>query len=328
VKVAAGSLIAASVLLLATVGERSSAAGEEPAALGEGTYNGFSVEGATVPLDEIRPGGPPRDGIRSVDAPGFVPPGEASWVRPPDPVLGVSLGQEAHAYPVHLIERHQVVNDEIEGTPVVVSYDPLAGVPRAFQRKLGRRTLSFGVSGLIHNHGFLLFDRETESLWVPFTGEAIAGELVGKRLEPVRIRQETLAGWLERHPDSRVMKRPMPTQIDYRHSPFTSYIVQDDTIFPVRARDESFHAKELVLGVSKEGAARAYLGSIVTAAGGKVVDEFQGRTVRLLYDTNEGIFSWDIPDDVDVVEAYWLAWKAFHPETEVWSSASPVESAE
>ena len=97
------------------------------------------------------------------------------------------------------------------------------------------RTLHFGVSGLIHNHNFLLYDRETESLWQQFTGEALSGPLAGKRLDPVEIRQETLAGWLTRHPRSRVLVRPLPRRIDYRYSPFTRYIVEDRAIFPVAA---------------------------------------------------------------------------------------------
>jgi hypothetical protein len=190
------------------------------------------------------------------------------------------------------------------------------------------RTLTFGVSGLIFNHNFLLYDRETESLWVQFTGEAISGPLAGQRLRRVRMRQETLAGWLERHPRSVVLERPLPTHIDYRYSPFTAYIVRDETIFPVRASDPSFHAKELVVGVLVEGAPpRAYLGSVVTAAGGLVEDEVGGRPIRLAYDTELGVFSFDVPEDVVAQEAYWFAWKAFHPDTEVWrpAKAAPAD---
>ena len=295
-------------------------------ATAEAELNGFSLAGARVPAEEVRAGGPPRDGIRSVDVPEFVPSAEASWVASSNPVLGLSVGEAAHAYPVHLIERHQVVNDELGGLPVAATYDPLAGVPRAFERRVGDRTLSFGVSGLLYNHNFLLFDRETESLWIQFTGEAIAGELAGQRLHPLRIRQEKLSTWLERHPRSGVLVRPDPRHMDYRYSPFTSYIVEDATIFPVKARDERFHAKELVLGVVHEGVARAYLGSRATSAGGVVEDELHGRRLRLRYDTNDGVFNYEVPDDVEVVEAYWLAWKAFHPDTEVWESAAAEPS--
>lgn len=82
------------------------------------------------------------------------------------------------------------MNDVLGDEPVVVTYDPLAGVPRAFRRRVGDRVLEFGVSGLVYNHNFLLYDRETGSLWVQFTGEAIAGPLAGRTLDRLRIRQE------------------------------------------------------------------------------------------------------------------------------------------
>jgi hypothetical protein len=286
------------------------------------TKQGFALDGARVPAAEIIDGGPGRDGIKSVDSPGFAARDAVDWVAGPNPVLGVALGEEAHAYPVHVMDYHQIVNDEIGGTPVVVSYDPLAGVPRAFDARVGGKRLRFGVSGLLYNHNFLLYDRETESLWLQFTGEAISGPLAGRKLAALRIRQERYATWLSRHPKTRVLERPFPKQIDYRYTPFKAYIVQDTTLFPVKAKDTRFHAKEMVCGVVVDGKPRAYLGSLLTAAGGEIDDEVAGRKLHIAYDSEEAVFMWDVPDDVEVVEAYWLAWKAFHPDTSVWNDPS------
>ncbi len=290
-----------------------------PAAAADSSLNGFDLEGALLPREEIRGGGPARDGIQSVDEPEFVAVGEAHWVVESNPVLGVAVGDETHAYPVHLIEPHQIVNDEVGGVPVVVTYDPLVAVPRAYRRDVEGKTLTFGVSGLLCNSNFLLYDRETESLWLQFTGEAIAGPMAGKKLERIPIRQELLSTWLSRHPLSRVLSRPRPTKIDYRYSRYTRYMVQDKIVFPVKARDDRFHAKELVVGVVVDGRPRAYLGSLVTKAGGKVEDELGGKKIELVYSTDDGIFSYDVEEGVDVTEAYWFAWKAFHPDTEVWN---------
>jgi hypothetical protein len=243
-------------------------------------------------------------------------------VAPQNPVLGVSVGETARVYPVHIMDYHQVVNDELGGTPVLVTYDPLAGVPRAFDARVDGRRLEFGVSGLLYNHNFLLYDRETESLWLQFTGEALAGPLAGKRLQPLPIRQERLSTWLSRHPTARVLERPFPKRIDYRYTPFKAYIIEDKTLFPVKAKDTSYHAKEMVCGVVVDGEARAYLGSLVTAAGGEIEDEVGGKKIHVAYDADEAVFMWDAPEGVDVVEAYWLAWKAFHPGTSVWSAGA------
>ena len=280
--------------------------------------NGFDLSGATVPRASILKGGPPRDGIPRVDEPRFASVETATWVGPTSAVLGVEIGSDARAYPVHLLEYHQVVNDVVGGVPVAVTYDPIAGVPRVFRREVRGRTLRFGISGLIYSANFLLYDLETGSLWSQFLGRAIAGPLAGQVLARVTVRQEALAVWLARHPRTRVLERPLPERIDYRYSPYEAHWVSEKIPFPVSARDDRFHPKELVVGVVVGGHARAYLGSALTAAGGHAVDEVAGRRIEIDYDTNLAAFHWEAPDDVEVTEAYWFAWKAFHPETEVW----------
>ena len=116
-----------------------------------------------------------------------------------------------------------------------------------------------------------------------------------------------------------MLSRPSPTKIDYRHSRYTRYMVQDKIIFPVKARDDRFHAKELVLGVVVAGRPRAYLGSLLTRAGGRVEDELGGKKIAIAYSTEDGIFGYEVAPDADVTEAYWFAWKAFHPDTEIWN---------
>ena len=96
-------------------------------------------------------------------------------------MLGVSIGGDARAYlDSPILEYHQIVNDTVGGVPIAVTYDPLTGAPLAWKRSVGGRTLRFGVSGLLYNSGFLLYDHETESLWSQFDGRAIAGPLAGK----------------------------------------------------------------------------------------------------------------------------------------------------
>ena len=290
----------------------AAARAEEPPAL-----NGFALTDLRVPKEHLVAGGPKRDEIRSVDAPKFASLEEATWVLAENPVIGVSIGNESRIYPVHLIERHQVVNDVVGGTPLAVTYDPLAGTPIVYERTVDGKVLEFGVAGILYNANFLMYDRATESLWSQFRGEAFSGPLAGKKLRRVLSRQETLAGWLERHPDSKVLTPPSD-QIDYRYSPFSSYWVSAKIPGRVDAADDRFHPKEVVLGVVRDGKARAYLGSLVTQAGGKVDDEIAGRKLKIAYDSQDSVFRWDVPADVEVTEAYWFAWKAFHPDTEVW----------
>jgi hypothetical protein len=302
-------------------------AGAEAPAAAAPEVGGFRLTDLRVPQEHVLLGGPKRDEIQSVDAPRFASLEEATWVLAENPVIGVSLGGESHVYPVHLMERHQIVNDVLGGTPVVVTYDPLAGAPIAYERRADGRVLDFGVAGLLYNANFLMYDRATESLWSQIRGDAIAGALSGRRLPRVASRQETLASWLERHPDSRVLSPPSE-KLDYRYSPFTSYWLSNRAPSRVDAQDPRFHAKEVLVGVRKDGKARAYLGSLVTQAGGSVDDEFQGRKIHLEYSSRDASFRYEIPGDVEVTEAYWFAWKAFHPDTEVWRDPGDVPPLE
>jgi hypothetical protein len=300
--------------------EKSTPAAQDPKQL-----YGFAITKATVDRDKILPGGPGRDGIRAIDDPKFAGADLADAVSPDTPVLGVALGGEARAYLTPVLEIHQVVNDAIGGVPVAVTFDPLTGAPLAWKRTVDGRTLRFGVSGLLYNSGFLLYDRETESLWSQFEGRALAGPLAGKRLEPVPLRQEDFASWLAREPKTRILIPPAPEQHDYNASPYAAYTEEDGSAFPVDARDRRFHAKELTVGVVAGGQPRAYLASLVTKNGGKAEDEIGGKKITVRYDAARGVFEWDVPADVAVTESYWFAWKAFHPETAIWRDPGEVK---
>ena len=323
-----GALAADAASPNADTGQRQVAAESRPAAE---PWNGFDVSNASVAKDKIVAGGPPRDAIHSVDSPEFADAETAGrWVAPSNTVIGFEVGEAAHSYPVHLMEYHQIVNDEVGGVPVVISYDPLTGLPAAYRRRVSDRTLEFGVSGLVYQSSFLLYDRQTQSLWLQWSGEAIAGPMLGERLERLRVRQEPFAVWRERHPDTKVLVRPMLKQIDYRYSPYSAYWGSDTIPFPVDTVDPTYHPKELVLGLRAGDQARAYLGSVMLRSGGRVVDDFAGHKVRLAYDTDSGTFTWQVPDGIEISEAYWFAWKAFQPDTEVWQGleVSPVPAVE
>ncbi|MBS1104581.1 MAG: hypothetical protein H6Q91_83 [Deltaproteobacteria bacterium] len=289
---------------------------------------GFKITRQLVDRAKIIAGGPGRDGIHAVDAPSFAGPEAADAIAPETPVIGVSIGGDARAYPIPILEYHQIVNDTVGGVPVAVSYDPLTGAPLAWKRSVGGRTLRFGVSGLVYNSGFLLYDHETESLWSQFNGRAIAGALAGKTLEPLPLRQENFASWLAREAKTKILIPPEPNHYDYNQSAYATYVEEDGGAFPVEARDRRFHAKELMVGVAANGKARAYLASLVTANGGHAEDDLDGKQIVVRYDKERGVFEYEAPAGVTVTESYWFAWKAFHPETTIWKDPGAVKGRE
>lgn len=315
------SLRCSLLLLLVSSQLATAVAAQEEPSKPSPPFNGFDLEKCSVPRDKILEGGPARDGVPRVDSPEYVSAREASWVRGDTPVIGVKLGGQARAVPIHLIEYHQVVNDEIAGVPVLITYDPISGTPIAFRSSLDGKRMSFGVSGLIYNSNFLLYDLETRSLWSQFLGRAIAGPMAGRELVRLRVRQEPFGVWIGREPLSKVLARPLPQRIDYRYSPYSRYWISETVPFPVEAKDDRYHPKEVVLGVEVKGVTRAYLGSVLTALGGRIVDEIAGHKIRIAYESEVGSFIWEAPEAVEVSDAYWFSWKAFHPETQIWSAS-------
>lgn len=303
---------------MALAGAALAEAPESPAEVNVSEPNGFSLEGLNIAREQLIPGGPPRDGIRSVDAPRFAAVADARWVRAETPVIGVALAGVARAYPVHVMEYHQVVNDVIGGVPVVVTYDPLTDMAAAWRAQLGEETLVFGVSGLIYRSAFVLFDRAHEGLWSPFDGRALSGRLAGTRLAAVRSRVEPMQAWLAREPGTRVLELPDRKRIDYRRSPYRAYWTSEEVPFPLDSTDDRFHSKELVLGVEAGGRSRAYIGSVLTAAGARIVDDLGGARIRVEYDGATGTFRYQAPESVRVTSGYWFAWKNLHPDTEIW----------
>ena len=142
-------------------------------------HNGFDYSDALVPSDEIAWGGVPRDGIPPIHEPRFVAADDAGFLRGKDRVLGVSRNGVAKAYPIKIMDRHEVVNDRFAEESIVVTWCPLCYSGMSFAVQFGEQNLTFGVSGLLYNSDVLLYDYRTGSLWSQLLSLAISGPLKG-----------------------------------------------------------------------------------------------------------------------------------------------------
>lgn len=126
---------------------------------------GFDLSRAIIPAKEIRRGGPPPDGIPSIDEPKFTPVAEVDFLEPDDTVIAFEKDGVARAYPFRILIWHEIVNDVVADQPIAVVYCPLCGTAMVFDRRYDDQTLEFGVSGLLYNSDVLMFDRQSKSLW-------------------------------------------------------------------------------------------------------------------------------------------------------------------
>lgn len=158
-----------------------------------------------VPYVELQFGGPPPDGIPPIDEPVFLRAGEVDFLADDEPVLAIDIDGDARAYPVQVMIWHEIVNDTVGGVPVAVTYCPLCNSALAYDRRVGERLVSFGTSGMLWNSALVMYDRQTESLWSHFTGQAIAGELAGSRLEAIPHVDTFWFAWGVFRPDTSVV---------------------------------------------------------------------------------------------------------------------------
>ncbi len=179
---------------------------------------------ALVDFTEIRSGGPPKDGIPSIDEPSFVGvPAAAQDLAATEPVMSVTIEGDARAYPLRVLMWHEIVNDTVGGVPVAVTYCPLCNSGVVFERTLAGEVTTFGTTGKLRNSDLVMYDRATESWWQQFEGRAIVGERAGAELDRVPARLEAFADFAERHPDGRVLVPTDPRARSYGRNPYVGY---------------------------------------------------------------------------------------------------------
>ncbi|QRF66292.1 DUF3179 domain-containing protein [Ponticoccus alexandrii] len=172
---------------------------------------------------EIISGGPPKDGIPALSDPAFTEVGQETRIGPTEPVIAVEVeGQRPRAYPIRYLTWHEIVNDQIGPVPVAVTFCPLCNSALTFDRRVGGRVLTFGVSGKLRNSDMIMYDRETQSWWQQAIGTGIVGEMTGTELDLLPSWMESWAAFSARHPDGLVMAEPSWNR-PYGRNPYAGY---------------------------------------------------------------------------------------------------------
>ncbi|WP_422375167.1 DUF3179 domain-containing protein [Roseibium sp.] len=186
---------------------------------------GFSTDfsKSTVDLGTIFSGGPPKDGIPSIDEPRFETATDIDWLEDREPVIRLDVDGIVRAYPLQILIWHEIVNDRIGSVPVSVTYCPLCNSSIAFDRRLDGETLDFGTTGLLRNSDLVMYDRQSETWWQQFTGEGIVGTHAGRDLKMLPSRVVSFAAFRQQHPTADVLARPVPARRDYGRNPYVGY---------------------------------------------------------------------------------------------------------
>lgn len=185
-------------------------------------FTDFSI--SAVSFDEILSGGPPKDGIPSIDDPKFISVEDADdWIGALEPIIQVSINQEVKGYPIQILTWHEIVNDTVGDVPVVVTFCPLCNTAIAFERTVGNQVLDFGTTGRLRFSNLIMYDRQTETWWQQGTGEGIVGSLTGTQLEFVPAAMISWEEFKNANPDALVLSRETGFTRSYGRNPYIGY---------------------------------------------------------------------------------------------------------
>lgn len=206
----------------------------------------------SVPLSEIISGGPPKDGIPAIDKPAFETVQAAGkWLKPREPVILLESNGDARAYPLQILIWHEIVNDRVGGLPVTITFCPLCNTAIAFDRRLTGRVLDFGTTGRLRFSDLVMYDRQTESWWQQVTGEAIVGDLTGKRLTFLPAQILPWKTFHAAYPQGKVLSRNTGFPRSYGTNPYVGYDdVNSSPFLYTGPRDNRLRPMERVVTVS------------------------------------------------------------------------------
>ena len=306
--------------------------GGPPRALTAGWETDFSKH--SVPFDEFRSGGPPKDGIPAIDEPRFAPVAEVDFLEDREPVIELALGGDVRAYPLQILVWHEIVNDRVGDVPVAVTFCPLCNTAIVFDRRLDGQTLDFGTTGNLRNSDLVMYDRQTESWWQQFGGEALVGELTGRRLDQLPARIVAWGEFRRANPDATVLSRETGHSRPYGRNPYAGYdTVDSPPFFPTKnADDDRLPPKERVVFVERGGEAVAVPFSVlrerreltVELAGDELTVRWRpGAASALDQDSvadGRDVGSAEVLEDGRLIafdQPFWFAVAAFRPDVRI-----------
>jgi hypothetical protein len=237
-----------------------------------------------IRVEEILWGGVTVDGIPALDQAEMIPAGEAGYLLPEEPVFGVAINGDARAYPLRILDWHEMANDVVGGVPMSLAYCTLCGAAIAYDgRASDGETYTFGSSGFLFRSNKLMYDRQTRTLWNQLTGEPVLGELAATevRLSLLPVVLTSWSHWQSQHPDTLVLE--LETGFDRYYLPgaaYGHYFASDATMFPVWQRGEQLEAKDRIYALRVDGIPKAYPLALLVGEG--VVNDVVGDTNLVL----------------------------------------------
>ena len=207
-----------------------------------------------------------KDGIKSIDKPVFIDATSKEFIddsfyknlNSDELVTAVQVDNEIHVYPHRILEYHEVVNDKIGDQYVAVSFCPLTGTSRAWNRDIEGKVREFGVSGLLYNNNLILYDRVTDSNWSQIFDMSVNGSLIGRKISTIQVWEIKAADILSLEGRLKLLSTNTGIAYEYQYPVYGDYKYSDRISFPLSFSDDRFQSKERVLGVTEGDLTKVY----------------------------------------------------------------------
>lgn len=226
---------------------------------GDDDASGGSSANWLVPIEEVRDGGPGKDGIPSIDDPQFDHISTVTNLDDDALVVVSKLGDQVYIYSHEIMDWHEIVNHFTSDGDLAMTYCPLTGTAIGWNANVNGRRSQFGVSGLLYNSNLMPYDRATNSTWSQMRLDCVNGASINTRIELMHLMETTFATAKSMFPDALSLNTNTGINRSYGVYPYGSYRTNTQLIFPVDDEtDSSLHLKERVLGVQANGSTIAF----------------------------------------------------------------------
>ncbi len=236
-----------------------------------------------IPVSEVFDGGPGRDGIPSLSNPELLDISQADFLFDPELVVGYFDGTNAIAYPHQVLVWHEIINQRVDNSMLVITYCPLTGTAIGWPQKIENQETEFGVSGLLYNNNLVAFDRNTKTNWAQMRLQAVNGPLIGTTLPTFQLVETRWSVWKTMYPNTKVVSTNTGWARPYGTYPYGDFRTNNNNLFfPLSIDDPRLERKERVHGVLIDGKAKVYRFSSFESENSLIVDSFQGEDIVVI----------------------------------------------
>ena len=241
----------------------------------------------SVPRAQIAEGEGSGD-IPAINNPKFTKAKEVTFLADTSLIIGMKIGANIRAYPLIIMDWHEVVNDLIDTLPIALTYSALSGSSIGFDRRINEQVLEFRVSGLLYNSNTIFNEFETFSDWSQMLRKGIRGNFSEIELRNFSVFEMKWDKWKNLFPESEVLNLNTSYNRPYGTYPYGDYQTDATKILfnlplDIDSLNTILPLKEKILGVIVGETVKGYRQQHFVVQGFSLIqDEINGEPIIII----------------------------------------------